>query len=54
MTQRELSKIRTGRPNPKLFDNLLVESYGDRMPMVALAQNCGKSTAGNCDQAVWR
>ncbi len=36
--KEELSKIRTGRPNPKLFDNLLVESYGDRMPMVALAQ----------------
>ncbi|AAC72456.1 ribosome recycling factor [Mycoplasmoides genitalium] len=36
--KEELTKIRTGRPNPKIFDNLLIESYGQKMPLISLAQ----------------
>lgn len=31
--KKELSQIRTGRANPALIENILIESYGTKMPL---------------------
>lgn len=33
----ELSMIRTGRPNPKIFDPILVEAYGEKTRIIEVA-----------------
>lgn len=35
---RDLSKIRTGRANPRVFDSVLVEYYGAPTPLAQMAQ----------------
>jgi hypothetical protein len=41
--QHELSGVRTGRANPGLLENLLVDAHGDRIPIKA----CGSVTVKN-------
>ena len=33
----ELKKIRTGRANPAMLDGIMVEAYGQRMPLIQVA-----------------
>lgn len=33
----EFVKIKTGRPNPAIFDSLLVEAYGEKMKIIEVA-----------------
>ena len=35
--QRDISAIRTGRATPALVEQILVESYGSKMPLIGLA-----------------
>lgn len=35
--EAELSKIRTGRAHPSMLDSVVVEAYGQQMPLVQLA-----------------
>lgn len=35
--EREISKIRTGRANPNILDNIKINSYGDYQPLKSLA-----------------
>lgn len=35
--KKDISSLRTGRANPAILDNLLVEAYGAKTPLVSLA-----------------
>jgi len=35
--QNELAKVNSGRVNPNMFNQLMVDAYGDRMPLMQLA-----------------
>ncbi len=41
--QKELSGVRTGRANPGLLENIMVEAAGDKLPIRA----CGTVTVRN-------
>ena len=36
-TRQELSRIRTGRANPAILDKVMVEAYGQMMPLIQVA-----------------
>lgn len=36
--EEELKKVRTGRAHPSMLDSLMVEAYGQPMPLIQLAQ----------------